>query len=105
MRNFIFNQFYTVFLNKDEQDAHLAGLITMQLVLRRRLRVQVTDDNGEPVENDDAHPNSATFVYKVRYHDKDIPVGISFAHSIKFSVHTRTNLCYSFILLLDGIFL
>ncbi|XP_065210875.1 uncharacterized protein LOC135843676 [Planococcus citri] len=86
----IFNQFYTQFKTKNEQDSHLTGLISMRPVQSRRPRVTVmnvpvvnnvdeileaADDNADDTaEQMGVNPNGAYFAYKLRFQDREFPV-------------------------------
>lgn len=76
MRKHIFEQFYSYYTTKDEQDAYLTGLISMNPVVKRRHRVEVhiVTENGDLEAIGGKAPNAASFSYKVRFKDEDIPV-------------------------------
>ncbi|KAL1492310.1 hypothetical protein ABEB36_012783 [Hypothenemus hampei] len=63
-RVFLFEQFYDM-KNKNEQDAHLSGLITLYEIKRRRSR-------GRKLEA--AKPHSARYEFKIRFEGKEIEV-------------------------------
>ena len=78
MRQKLFDRYYSL-PNHDEQAAFLAGLISVQPVVQRRPRVTmvVVGDEGDlHEETHSVNPNVATFFYKVRHGDTEIPVSI-----------------------------
>ncbi|VVC94111.1 unnamed protein product [Leptidea sinapis] len=65
--NEILNVFYNNYTSKNEQDAHLSGLISYRHVQQRRPRVFRDDD-------DESHSHDLSFSYKIRINSEEICV-------------------------------
>lgn len=85
MRKHIFHQFYNEFTSRDEQNSHLTGLINVEGVHYRRPRVVIVDGEDDDDLIEGVNPNSASFYYKLRYHENEFRVtGLLFFIICKF---------------------